>query len=131
MADGRILVVDDEPQFLVAVQSFLENSGFEVIPGTSCRQAEDIYNSAKPDAVVMDYSLGDGNAHEILPRLRASDPSIPIIIMTGLSGQFTRFAGFESGGNDFITKPVTPKALLSKIKELLEPPAETTANVPA
>ncbi len=83
MADGRILVVDDEPQFLLAVQRFLENSGFEVIPGTSCRAAEEIYNSAKPDAVVMDYSLGDGNAHEILPRLRASDPSIPIIIMTG------------------------------------------------
>lgn len=101
MAEGRILVVDDEPQFLLTVQSFLENSGFEVIPGTSCRQAEEIYRAAKPDAVVMDYRLGDGNAHEILPRLRAADPAIPIIIMTGHASIELAVQAVKLGRNTF------------------------------
>jgi DNA-binding response OmpR family regulator len=48
--------------------------------------------------------------------------------MTGLAGEFTRYAGFESGGTDFITKPVTPKALLNKIKELLDSRSEAPAS---
>ncbi len=120
MADGRILVVDDEPQFLLAVQRFLENSGFEVIPGTSCRAAEEIYNSAKPDAVVMDYSLGDGNAHEILPRLRASDPSIPIIIMTGHASIELAVQAVKLGAEHFLTKPVDLATLAVMLERSLE-----------
>ena len=120
MADGRILVVDDEPQFLHAVQSFLENSGFEVIPGTSCRQAEEIYISAKPDAVVMDYSLGDGNTHEILPRLRAVDSSIPIIIMTGHASIELAVQAVKLGAEHFLTKPVDLPTLAVMLERSLE-----------
>lgn len=120
MVDGRILVVDDEPQYLLAVQSFLENSGFEVIAGTSCQQAEEIYNSAKPDAVVMDYSLGDGNAHEILPRLRASDPSIPIIIMTGHGSIELAVQAVKLGAEHFLTKPVDLSTLAVMLERSLE-----------
>jgi DNA-binding NtrC family response regulator len=120
MANGRILVVDDEPQFLHAVQSFLENSGFDVIPGTSCRQAEEIYISAKPDAVVMDYSLGDGNALEILPRLRAADVSIPIVIMTGHASIELAVQAVKLGAEHFLTKPVDLATLAVMLERSLE-----------
>src|SRR5260221_4762723 len=115
MADGRILVVDDEPQFLLTVQSFLENSGFEVITGTSCRQAEEIYRSAKPDVAVIDYSLGDGNALEILPRLHAADASIPIIIMTGYASIELAVQAVKLGAEHFLTKPLDLPTLAGKL----------------
>jgi DNA-binding NtrC family response regulator len=120
MADGRILVVDDEPQFLSVVQNFLENSGFRVIVGTSCRQAEEIYISAKPDAAVLDYSLGDGNVLEILPRLRAADASIPIIIMTGHASIELAVQSVKSGAEHFLTKPVDLATLAVMLERSLE-----------
>ena len=120
MAEGRILVVDDELQFLSTLQIFLQNSGFEVVTGTSCRQAEDIYNSAKPDAAVIDYSLGDGNALEILPRLRAADPSIPIIIMTGHGSIELAVQAVKMGAEHFLTKPVDLATLSVMLERSLE-----------
>ncbi len=120
MGDGRILVVDDESQFLSTVQNYLENSGFEVLVGTSCREAEEIYNSAKPDAVVTDYNLGDGNALEILPRLRVADPSIPIIIMTGYASIELAVQAVKMGAEHFLTKPVDLGTLSVMLERSLE-----------
>ncbi len=120
MADGRILVVDDEPTFLLTIQTFLENDGFEVITGTSCRQAEEIYSSAKPDAAVMDYKLGDGNALEILPRLRGVDPYIPIIIMTGYASIELAVQTVKLGAEHFLTKPVDLPTLAVMLERSLE-----------
>ena len=120
MADGRILVVDDEPQFLATVQSFLENSGFEVVAGASCQQAEAIYASAKPDAAVLDYSLPDGNILEILPRLHALDASIPIIIMTGHASIELAVQAVKLGAEHFLTKPVDLPTLVVMLERSLE-----------
>ena len=120
MAEGRILVVDDEPHFLSTVQNFLENSGFEVVTATSCRQAEELYTSAKPDAAVMDYSVGDGNTLEILPRLRAADPSIPIIIMTGHASIELAVQAVKMGAEHFLTKPVDLATLSVMLERSLE-----------
>ena len=120
MADGRILVVDDEPQFLAGVQSFLENSGFEVVAGTSCQQAEEVYARAKPDAAVLDYSLPDGNILEILPRLHAVDASIPIIIMTGHASIELAVQAVKMGAEHFLTKPVDLPTLVVMLERSLE-----------
>jgi DNA-binding NtrC family response regulator len=120
MADGRILVVDDDPKFLVAVQRFLESRGFEVVVGTCRRQAEEIYSGAKPDAVVTDYSLPDGNALEMLPRLHAVDASIPIIIMTGHASIELAVQAVKLGAEHFLTKPVDLGALAVMLERSLE-----------
>ena len=120
MADGRILVVDDEPQFLSTVCLFLENAGFEIVSGTSCRQAEDIYGSAKPDAAVIDYSLGDGNALEVLPRLREIDATIPIVIMTGHASIELAVQAVKMGAEHFLTKPVDLPTLAVMLERSLE-----------
>ena len=120
MPDGRILVVDDEPQLLSTVQSFLEGRGFEVITGNSCRQAEEIYSAAKPDAVVMDYSLGDGNALEVLPRLRAVDSSIPILVMTGHASIELAVQSVKLGAEHFLTKPLDLPTLVVMLERSLD-----------
>jgi len=120
MADGRILVVDDDPKLLAAVKRFLENRGFEVVAGTCCRQAEEIYNGSKPDAVVTDYSLPDGNALEMLPRLHAADASIPIIIMTGHASIELAVQAVKLGAEHFLTKPVDLAALAVMLERSLE-----------
>lgn len=116
MSESRILVVDDEPQFLATVQCFLEGNGFEVLAGNSCRQAEDIYTSARPDAAVLDYSLPDGNILDVLPRLRAIDASIPIIIMTGHASIELAVQAIKHGAEHFLTKPVDLSALAVMLK---------------
>jgi DNA-binding NtrC family response regulator len=120
MAEGRILVVDDEPQFLTTVQRFLENSGFEVVTGVNCRQAQEIYGRTKPDAAVLDYSLPDGNILEILPRLRAVDASIPIVIMTGHASIELAVQAVKLGAEHFLTKPVDLPTLAVMLERSLE-----------
>ena len=120
MFDGRILVVDDEPQFLATVQTFLQDSGFEAITGESCRRAKEIYASARPDAAVLDYSLPDGNILEILPRLRAVDASIPIIIMTGHASIELAVQAIKLGAEHFLTKPIDLSALAVMLERSLE-----------
>lgn len=120
MVTGRILVVDDEPQFLGTVQRFLEARGFEVVTAPSCREAEENYSSAKPDAAVMDYSLADGNVLEILPRLRSIDPTIPIIIMTGHASIELAVQAVKMGAEHFLTKPLDMGTLAVMLERSLE-----------
>jgi len=120
MSDGRILVVDDEPQFLQTVRTFLESSGYETIAGESCRQAEALYASSKPDVAVMDYSLPDGNILDILPRLHTLDNSIPIIIMTGHASIELAVQAVKLGAEHFLTKPVDLPALATMLQRSLE-----------
>lgn len=117
---GRILVVDDEPNFLASVQGFLENSGFEVVTGTSCQRAEAIYASDKPDAAVLDYSLPDGNILETLPRLQALDDSVPIIIMTGHASIELAVQAVKMGAEQFLTKPLDMPTLVVMLERTLE-----------
>jgi DNA-binding NtrC family response regulator len=120
MVEGRILVVDDDLQFLDTVRQFLENSGFEVISGACCRDAEEHWRSAKPDAAVLDYSLPDGNILDILPKLHALDPSIPIVIMTGHASIELAVQAVKLGAEHFLTKPVDLGTLAMMLERSLE-----------
>jgi len=120
MAESRILVADDEPDFLAGVQVFLEKRGFEVVPGNSCRQAESIFISAKPDAAVLDYSMADGNILETLPRLHELDPSIPIIVMTGHASIELAVQAIKMGAEHFLTKPLDMPTLVVMLERCLE-----------
>jgi two-component system alkaline phosphatase synthesis response regulator PhoP len=123
----KILVVDDNKHLLGLLRLSLKGKGFSIATAANGIDAVQKAIDLAPDLILLDLMLPGLDGFGVCETLRKHPvtASTPIIIMTGLSGQFTRFAGFESGGNDFITKPVTPKALLGKIKELLERPPET------
>ena len=123
----KILVVDDNKHLLGLLRLNLKGQGFSIATAANGIVAVEKAIDLAPDLILLDLMLPGLDGFGVCETLRKHPvtASTPIIIMTGLSGQFTRFAGFESGGTDFITKPVTPKALLAKIKELLERPPET------
>ena len=83
MRRSSILVVEDEPGVRFGIRDFLESEGYTVDEAESCRTAEAAWGTTRPDAMILDYSLPDGTALELLPRLKALDPTVPIVILTG------------------------------------------------
>jgi len=129
----KILVVDDNKHLLGLLRLNLKGQGFSITTAANGIDAVQKALTLAPDLVLLDLMLPGLDGFAVCETLRKHPltASTPIIIMTGMAGEFTRFAGFESGGSDFITKPVTTKALLGKIKELLDSPPKTPASAAA
>src|ERR1043165_8459044 len=118
----KILVVDDNKHLLGLLRLSLKGEGFSIATAANGIDAINKAILLSPDLILLDLLLPGLDGFAVCESLRKHPvtASTPIIIMTGMSGQFNRYAGFDSGGTDFITKPVTPKALLVRIKRLLE-----------
>jgi DNA-binding NtrC family response regulator len=120
VARNKILVVDDEPGVRFGVRDFLESSGFEVEEADSWQAALEIFQVVRPDAAIIDYVLPDGNALELLPRLKQIDPGIPLIILTAHGSIDLAVRAVKEGADQFLTKPVELPALLVMLQRLLE-----------
>ena len=79
----RVLIVEAEKETYGVLRNFLEDKGYEISIAATCAATEQIWRARRPDAAILDYSLADGNALRLVPRLKAIDASIPIIILTG------------------------------------------------
>jgi DNA-binding NtrC family response regulator len=86
----------------------------------TCRGAEDAFRAARPDVVVADYRLPDGNALELLPRLRAIDPGVPVVILTAHGSIDLAVQAIKEGAEQFLTKPVELPSLLAVLERLVE-----------
>ncbi|HLG13819.1 MAG TPA: sigma-54 dependent transcriptional regulator [Blastocatellia bacterium] len=120
MASTRILIVEDEKGIRFAVRSFLEAKGYEVEEADDCRSAEQLFLQSPPDAVISDYVLADGNALELLPRLKAIDSAVPIIILTGHASIDLAVRAIKEGAEHFLTKPVELPSLAVVIERVVE-----------
>ena len=94
---SRVLLVDDEPTVRAAILRFLEAHGFKVEAAEDCRTAEAAFLAKSPDVAIVDYSLPDGNALELLPALKAADPTVPVVILTGFGLDRPRRARDQGG----------------------------------
>src|SRR5258708_16411628 len=83
MAEERILVVEDDLVLRRGIREFLESRGFGVADAPDLKQARAQFQRERPDAVVLDYLLPDGNALDFLPELLGIDPQLPVILLTG------------------------------------------------
>jgi two-component system, OmpR family, alkaline phosphatase synthesis response regulator PhoP len=129
----KILIVEDDTDLLEMLRLSFKSAGFSIATATNGIEALKKVRSLLPDLIVLDLVLPelDGFAVcEILRKDRAT-ATIPIIMLTGLSSEFTRFAGLESGATDYVTKPVTPSELVSKAHYWLRPPAGPTRAEPS
>jgi len=120
MARNKILLVEDEANIRLAVRSFLAAKGYEVQETDSCRGAQEAFEMARPDAAIIDYSLTDGNALELLPRLRAIDSMVPLIILTGQGSIELAVQMIKEGAAQFLVKPIDLPGLLVILKQVLE-----------
>ena len=120
MPKDRVLVVDDETQFLSTVSSFLAAQGCEVLSCETRAEAELLWRTSRPDVVVLDYNLPDGNALDLIVRLRPFDPSVPIIVLTAEASIDLAVQAVKLGAEQFLTKPIELATLHVVIQRSLE-----------
>jgi DNA-binding NtrC family response regulator len=120
LARNKVLVVDDEAGIRFAIRDFLESHNYEVREANDNRQAQDAFRAFRPDAVIVDYQLPDGNALELLPRLKRIDPQVPLLVLTGHGSIELAVRAIKEGAEQFLTKPIELPALRIILERLLE-----------
>ena len=128
----KILIVEDNTDLLELLCINCQDAGFSTATAVNGLEALEKAHSFAPDLIVLDLVLPELDGFAVCETLR-KDPTtaaVPIIMLTGLSSQFSRFAGLESGGTDFFTKPTSPNALVSRIKYLLREGPRASEPVP-
>ena len=120
----NILVVEDNTKLLELLRLNLKAAGFAVDTATNGIEALKKAHSLLPDLVLLDLVLPELDGFAVCETLRKgpATASIPIIVLTGLTSDSARWASLQAGTCDFITKPVNPKHLVARIKELLRQP---------
>ncbi|MFT4839186.1 MAG: two-component system alkaline phosphatase synthesis response regulator PhoP [Nonlabens sp.] len=133
-AKAKILLVDDEPDILEIVGYNLRNEGYQVYTAENGEEALRKAKKKKPDLIILDVMMPvmDGiEACEKMRKLPELDGTV-ITFLTARGEDYSMIAGFDAGADDYITKPVKPRVLVSKVKSLLrrrESAAEATSNI--
>lgn len=127
----RILVVDDEPRMIQVIRMNLEHDGFEVYEAPSGSKALDKLRDQIPDLIILDVMMPDLDGFETL-RLIREISTIPVIMLTAKGEEDDRVRGLELGADDYITKPFSPRELVSRVRAVLrrtEMPGTATHEV--
>lgn len=100
-----VLVVDDDPDILTALQDLLEFEGFHVDCAQTCREALSAIEQHRYKTVLLDLCLPDGDGRSILERLQVSDPSLPVIVLTASTSTDRKLGSLIQGAFAHVTKP--------------------------
>jgi two-component system OmpR family response regulator len=120
MAPARLLVVDDEATILGLLAGSLRLAGFEVVTAASGAEAVRATASSRPDLVLLDVMMPDGDGFETLRRIRSGGFELPVIFLTARDEVADRVRGFDLGGDDYVTKPFSLDELLGRIRAVLK-----------
>jgi len=117
----KILVVDDELDILEIIRHTLNKEGFEVHVAANGAQAIEQAKKIKPELILMDVMMPVMDGMEACRQLKenADTKTIAIVFLTARSEEFAELAGFEAGADDYISKPIRPRVLLSRLKAIL------------
>jgi len=116
----KIIVGEDDRAIRSAVSEYLKSLDYHVVEATSCAGIQEAFRTSCPDAAILDYSLPDGTALELLPRLRQSHPSVPVIVLTGNGTISLAVQAIKEGAEQFLTKPVQMSAIAKVLERALE-----------
>ncbi len=113
-----VLVVDDEPRIIRFVRINLEMEGFRVIEAANGLQAVDQVREKMPDAVLLDVSMPEMDGFETLRMIRDIS-NVPVVMLTVRSSEEDKVRGLDLGADDYITKPFSPRELVSRLRAVL------------
>ena len=118
----RILLVDDEEDILEFVSYNLQREGFRVYVARNGREAIEMAGKVKPDLVILDVMMPEMDGIAACEEIRKlpNCKNIIIAFLTARGEDYSQIAGFEAGADDYITKPIRPKVLISRVKALLK-----------
>src|SRR5574341_43712 len=118
---ATVLVVEDEPAIQELISYNLQQAGHLALRADNAEQALSLVKEALPDVVLLDWMLPGVSGIDLARRLRAEERTkgIPIIMLTARSEERDKVTGLETGADDYITKPFSPRELLARIKAVL------------
>lgn len=131
MIKGKILIADDEPDILEIISFNLRKDEYDVMTAKNGAEALEIARSYQPDLIILDAMMPMKNGFEVCQQLRLQ-PEFQhtlIIFLTALGDDNSEIRGLEAGADDFLTKPVSPKVLLSKVQSLFRRVGNDDAKV--
>lgn len=119
--DIKILLVDDEPDILEIVGYNLSNAGYQVITAENGLEAVKKAKKELPQLIIMDVMMPEMDGIEACELIRKNSDLKDVVItfLTARGEDYSQVAGFDAGADDYITKPIKPKVLISKVKALL------------
>ncbi|MHB9093337.1 MAG: response regulator transcription factor [Eubacteriales bacterium] len=113
-----VLVVDDEPKILDVVTSFLEAEDYRVVNAKNGAIALKLFDSTNPDLVILDIMLPDIDGMELCKKIRKKS-KIPIIMLTARIGEEDTIQCLDSGADDYVNKPFSPRALMGRVRAVM------------
>ena len=114
----RILVVDDEERMVRFIRLNLEHDGFRVTDAFKGSEALNKLRSALPDLILLDVMLPDLDGFEVLRMIREVS-TVPVIMLTAKGEEVVGVRGLELGADDYVTKPFSPRELVSRVRAVL------------
>lgn len=118
LKNKTILVVDDEERMARFIRLNLEHDGFQVVEAYRGMQALQKYRDSLPDLVLLDVMMPDIDGFEVLSMLREIS-NVPVIMLTAKGEEDDRVRGLELGADDYVTKPFSPRELVSRVRAVL------------
>jgi two-component system, OmpR family, response regulator len=116
---GKILIVDDDAHIREVVQFALENAGLEVIEAGDGQRALDLFTRTKPDLVILDIAMPEMDGLAVCREIRRQS-EIPILFLSSRTDEIDRVVGLEIGGDDYVTKPFSPRELVARVQAILK-----------
>ncbi len=117
--EARLLVVDDEQTILELLAGTLRFAGFDVLTAVSGAEALRIAAAGRPDLILLDVMMPACDGFEVVRRIRAGGPRIPVIFLTARDAVHERVTGLTLGGDDYVTKPFSLDEVLARIRAVL------------
>jgi two-component system KDP operon response regulator KdpE len=115
VSGARILVVDDEPQILRALQTNLRGAGYDVETAATAEQALAAVALREPEAVILDLVLPDGRGTDVCRELRTWS-AVPVIVLSAVGEESEKVAALDAGADDYVTKPFGMGELLARLR---------------
>ena len=119
--NANILIADDEPNQLELMSFNLSNAGYSIIKASNGKEAIELIENHSPDLIILDWMMPKMSGIDVCRTLRSRSETkqIPIIILSARSEDSDKSLGLDTGADDYISKPFSPKELISRVKALL------------
>src|SRR5215472_12235376 len=123
----KILIIEDEANIVQVIRLYLEQAGYGVISAGDGITGLELHAREHPDLVILDLMLPGIEGMEVCRRIR-NWANTPILMLTARQGEEDRVLGLESGADDFLIKPFSPRELVSRVKAILRRSAVNTTD---
>lgn len=115
----KILIADDDPHILEVVTFALEKASMNICTASDGKQAIETFQSAHPDLIVLDVNMPEMDGLDVCKEIRKSS-DVPILFLSSRDEEIDRILGLEIGGDDYLTKPFSPRELVARVKAILK-----------